>query len=78
MNTPPPRRLGLALLGIALFAVLLWLNPSLPDAAAFALVSVPLALCWYGLTSRSALSVALQAGAIAAGLTLASWARGLP
>mgnify|MGYP000212269636 CR=1 FL=1 len=73
MDTPPPHRLGAALLGLALFAVLLWWNPSLPDPIAFGVVSIPPGLCWYGVSRQSPVSVALRVGALAVALTLASW-----
>ena len=58
-----------------LFAVLLWWNPSLPAPIAFGVVSIPLGLCWYGVSRQSPLSVALRVGALAVALTLVSWVR---
>ncbi|WP_435118469.1 hypothetical protein [Halolamina sp. C58] len=76
MDSHSPRRLAVALLGLVLFGVLLWWNPSFPDPIAFGIVSIPLGLCWYGLSRRSPVSVALRVGALAVALTLVSWARG--
>ncbi|WP_053948803.1 hypothetical protein [Halolamina sediminis] len=76
VDTPSPHRLGAALLGLVLFAVLLGWNPSLPDPIAFGAASIPLGLCWYGVSSQSPVSAVLRVGALAVALTLASCIRG--